>query len=215
MPASRLCQFSYSITLTVALFSLAIFLMTSSGRRVQRGPPNLLDRLSRPDSLPHTEATLQICAVFYTLRNLGPENPSDAPTPFELLQLDPLAPPFHPPQDSARPGTRYYNAVKHEVIEAGKKIRAAAASPARMHAPEYPPRDGGTGDSGDIRGRGNSDRADLVLRASWSVTDMLLSDDTRAVFLDKVQPRLTSWVAKVTVIEGLCGAVWMERGWDV
>ncbi|KAK1569810.1 uncharacterized protein LY79DRAFT_594676 [Colletotrichum navitas] len=148
--------------------------------------------------LASTSTTVRICAAIHALRALEPNKPSNAPMPFQLLELDPLAPPFYPPRDSARPGTRYYDAVLREVIEAGKRVRTTAAAAATANQDQDP-----------------ETRAERTMRAAWFVIDMLLDDEARCAFLDDVQPHLRSWSVATERIERLCGEVWERRQWTL
>ncbi|KAK2053700.1 hypothetical protein LY76DRAFT_666800 [Colletotrichum caudatum] len=158
--------------------------------------------------LASTPTAVRICATIHALRALEPNKPSNAPMPFQLLELDPLAPPFYPAKDSARPGTRYYDAVLREVMEAGKRVRAAAAA-----ASTSGQAGGGSSSSGGELEP--ETRADKTMRAAWFVTDMLLDDEARSMFLEDVQPHLWSWSLATERIERLCGEVWDRRQWTL
>ncbi|KAK1657654.1 hypothetical protein BDP55DRAFT_566748 [Colletotrichum godetiae] len=59
-----------------------------------------------PEPLASTKpSTVKICATLFALRAMTPDDPDNAPTPFQLLGLDPLSAPFYPPGSSAFPGS--------------------------------------------------------------------------------------------------------------
>lgn len=155
----------------------------------------LLPYRTTTPAVTHDPTTVRICAAFHSLRQLSPDRPSSAPTPLQLLQLDPSTiSAFHGGKDAAIPGSKAWEAAKDEVLRAGMRVRATLQG-------------GGDG--------GGAAVTDKVARASWFVTEMLLHDETRVTFLRDVQPRLSSWHSAVKTIEGLCHDVWEDQGWNL
>ncbi|KAK2052444.1 hypothetical protein LY76DRAFT_583440 [Colletotrichum caudatum] len=145
---------------------------------------------SRP--LPPAKAsTTKICAALHALRSISPDNP---PTAFELMRLDPYAAPFHPPRDSAYPGSRRHSEVEATVIKAMEDLRSDL----------WP-------QTGRLEPGSATER---VVYASYLVGTMLIDDDARNAYLELVQPNLRGWVGTVKAIDGLCGGMWRALEWE-
>lgn len=148
------------------------------------------------------ETTDNICSALFFLRKLSPQHPEYAPTPFQLLHLDPHSKPFHPAAHSAHAGAPLYGLVRTTVQEALVKVRASVWE---RHL------DGNEG-------------ATAVVEALWHVGHMLTDDATRLQFLDRVQPRLEAsfWhqsdvaaaKARTKAVTELCRPMWSRRAWE-
>ncbi|KAK1957373.1 hypothetical protein LY78DRAFT_552951, partial [Colletotrichum sublineola] len=139
-------------------------------------------------------STTKICAALHALRAIAPDDPSSAPTPFELLRLDPRAAPFYPPRDSAYPGSRSYSEVEAIVIKATEDLRS-----------ELWPR------KGQLEPGSTAER---VVFASYLVGAMLIDDAARNAYMELVQPNLGGWVRTVKAVDGLCGGMWRTMEWE-
>ncbi|KAK1990478.1 hypothetical protein LX36DRAFT_716724 [Colletotrichum falcatum] len=174
------------ILTATAVAVLAIFSFYKYLSSTKTGAPLPLPRkspLRRP--LSPSLTTIHICTALYALRALKPDHPSRAPMPFEFLYLNPLAAPFHPPRDAAHIGSNNHGAVVEAVTKAGRDNRDILAGPSLLSSGE-----GGGGGIGAAAER--STKTELALRASWFVTDMLLNDEARLYFLERIQPKLIS-----------------------
>ncbi|EFQ36136.1 hypothetical protein CGRA01v4_15063 [Colletotrichum graminicola] len=166
------------------------------------GPSEIGAPLLSRQYTPPSETTVRICTALHSLRALEPDRPSSAPTPFDFFHLDARAAPFHPPRDAARIGSKNHQAVIKAVVKAGRENREMLDQSLW--------RGGGSSSAGQELAK-----AELADRASWFVTDMLIDDEARTYFLEHIQPRLNKLRTAIDAIEGLCGQMWRERGWEL
>ncbi|KAL0929248.1 uncharacterized protein CTRU02_215789 [Colletotrichum truncatum] len=79
---------------------------------------------------------MKICAALYALRAVTPENPDNAPTPFQLLNLDASAPPFYPSEDAAFVGAPLYDQMIRVTVRAveavSQRLRSTTRGPKRQ-----------------------------------------------------------------------------------
>ncbi|GKT61340.1 hypothetical protein ColTof4_01422 [Colletotrichum tofieldiae] len=153
---------------------------------------------------PVDQTTDRICSALFALRKMAPQHSGLAPTPFELLRLDPQTKPFSPAESSAYPGSEGYLAVHEQLREAEARVRAEIWS----------------------RYARGDESLKPVVEALWHVGYMLRDDETRFYFLTDIQPRFnrpSAWKTVVAsvgaqqtradVVDGLCWGLWSSKGW--
>ncbi|KAK1992089.1 hypothetical protein LX36DRAFT_733646 [Colletotrichum falcatum] len=177
------------IGIALIVFTLVCYISGSQGPRcVSRVGPTEQTPVTPSQETDESDNALQhVCRV---VRRLHAAQPSSSPELFEFLHLDPSKPPFHPPHKMAYQGRPSYQLCRDSIIKAWTLRFEESEMGSRGREEEVSILRGQIR-HGD-RGRGYSE----VLH---SVAAVLLEDDTRREYMDRVYPLIVASKKKNTL----------------